>query len=149
VAVALFANSPFVEGQPTEFHSYRSFVWSHTDPDRCGTRRLCSRTGSASRRYVDYMLDVPMYFVYRDGNYIDASGQSFRDFLAGRLPPCPAELPLIGDWADHLTTAFPEGPAQDLSRNARRQWRAVASAVPLPCGSRPVVRPHGADAASG
>ena len=108
VAVALFANSPFVEGQPTEFHSYRSFVWTHTDPDRCGTLPFVFENGFGFERYVDYMLDVPMYFVYRDGAYIDASGQSFRDFLAGRLPALPGELPLIGDWADHLTTAFPE-----------------------------------------
>jgi glutamate--cysteine ligase len=108
VAVALFANSPFVEAQPTEFHSYRSFVWTHTDPDRCGTLPFVFEDGFGFERYVDYMLDVPMYFVYRDGTYIDASGQSFRDFLAGRLPAFPGELPLIGDWADHLTTAFPE-----------------------------------------
>src|ERR1700704_2048894 len=108
VAVALFANSPFVEGQPTEFHSYRSFVWSHTDPDRCGTLPFVFEDGFGFERYVDYMLDVPMYFVYRDGTYIDASGQSFRDLMAGRLPALPGELPLIGDWADHLTTAFPE-----------------------------------------
>jgi len=101
VAVALFANSPFVEGQPTEFHSYRSFVWTRTLP-------FVFENGFGFERYVDYMLDVPMYFVYRDGAYIDASGQSFHDFLAGRLPALPGELPLIGDWADHLTTAFPE-----------------------------------------
>src|SRR5437660_8393133 len=108
VAVALFANSPFVEGQPTEFHSYRSFVWTHTDPDRCGTLPFVFENGFGFESYVDYMLDVPMYFVYRDGAYIDASGQSFRDFMAGQLPAFPGELPLIGDWADHLTTAFPE-----------------------------------------
>ncbi|MBV9017554.1 MAG: glutamate--cysteine ligase [Alphaproteobacteria bacterium] len=108
VAVALFANSPFIEGQVTEFHSYRSFVWTHTDPDRCGNLPFVFENGFGFERYVDYMLDVPMYFVYRDGNYIDASGQSFRDFLAGRLPALPGELPLIGDWADHVTTAFPE-----------------------------------------
>src|SRR5258708_4509807 len=108
VAVALFANSPFVEGQPTEFHSYRSFVWTNTDPDRCGTLPFVFEDGFGFERYVDYMLDVPMYFVYRHGSYSDASGQSFRDFMAGRLPALPGELPLIGDWADHLTTAFPE-----------------------------------------
>ncbi|MBV8493684.1 MAG: glutamate--cysteine ligase, partial [Alphaproteobacteria bacterium] len=108
VAVALFANSPFIEGHVTEFHSYRSFVWTHTDPDRCGNLPFVFENGFGFERYVDYMLDVPMYFVYRDGNYIDASGQSFRDFLAGRLPALPGELPLIGDWADHVTTAFPE-----------------------------------------
>src|SRR6266566_1878310 len=108
VAVALFANSPFIEGQPTEFQSYRSLVWTDTDPDRCGTLPFVFEDGFGFERYVDYLLDMPMYFVYRDGSYIDASGQSFRDFLAGRLPALPGELPLIGDWADHLTTAFPE-----------------------------------------
>jgi glutamate--cysteine ligase len=108
VAVALFANSPFIEGRPTEYQSYRSFVWTNTDPDRCGTLPFVFEAGFGFERYVDYLLDVPMYFVYRDGNYIDASGQSFRDFMAGRLPALPGELPLLSDWADHMTTAFPE-----------------------------------------
>jgi glutamate--cysteine ligase len=107
-AVALFANSPFVEGRPVGYQSYRSLVWTDTDPDRCGTLPFVFEDGFGFERYVDYMLDMPMYFVYRDGNYIDASGQSFRDFMAGRLPALPGELPRIGDWADHLTTAFPE-----------------------------------------
>ena len=108
VAVALFANSPFVEGRPSGYLSYRSLIWTDTDPDRCGTLPFVFEKGFGFERYVDYILDMPMYFVYRDGAYIDASGQSFRDFMAGRLPALPGELPLIGDWADHLTTAFPE-----------------------------------------
>jgi glutamate--cysteine ligase len=108
VAVALFANSPFVEGRPSGLLSHRSLVWTDTDPDRCGTLPFVFEEGFGFERYVDYMLDVPMYFVYRNGRYIDASGQSFRDFLAGRLPALPGEIPRIGDWADHLTTAFPE-----------------------------------------
>jgi len=108
VAAALFANSPFIEGRPNGFQSYRSLVWTNTDPDRCGMLPFVFEDGFGFERYVDYMLDVPMYFVYRDGRYIDASGQSFRDFMAGRLPAFPGEVPLIGDWADHLTTAFPE-----------------------------------------
>ena len=108
VAVALFANSPFVEGRPSGYQTYRSLVWTDTDPDRCGTLPFVFEDGFGFERYVDYMLDVPMYFVYRDGTYIDASGQSFRDFMAGRLPALPGQLPQIGDWADHLTTAFPE-----------------------------------------
>ena len=108
VAAALFANSPFLEGKPSGYLSYRSHVWTDVDPDRSGMLPFVFDDGFGFERYVDYMLDVPMYFVYRDGNYIDASGQSFRDFLAGRLPAFPGELPLIGDWADHLTTAFPE-----------------------------------------
>src|SRR6202023_2658630 len=108
VAVALFANSPFVEGRPSGLLSHRSLVWTDTDPDRCGTLPFVFEEGFCFERYVDYLLDMPMYFVYRDGHYIDASGQSFRDFLAGRLPAFPGEVPRIGDWADHLTTAFPE-----------------------------------------
>jgi glutamate--cysteine ligase len=108
VAVALFANSPFVEGMPSGMLSQRSLVWTDTDPDRCGTLPFVFEPGFGFERYVDYMLDVPMYFVYRDGRYIDASGQSFRDFLNGRLPALPGEIPRLGDWIDHLTTAFPE-----------------------------------------
>jgi glutamate--cysteine ligase len=108
LAVALFANSPFADGRPTGYLSYRSFVWTDTDPDRCGTLPFVFEDGMGFERYVDYMLDVPMYFVYRDGRYIDASGQSFRDFLAGRLPAFPGEVPTVGDWEDHLTTVFPE-----------------------------------------
>ncbi|MFO0995675.1 MAG: glutamate--cysteine ligase [Alphaproteobacteria bacterium] len=108
IATALFANSPFTEGKPNGFQSYRSHVWTDTDPDRCGLIGFVFERGMSFERYVDYMLDVPMYFVYRDGTYIDASGQSFRDFLAGRLPALPGEHPTMTDWADHLTTAFPE-----------------------------------------
>jgi glutamate--cysteine ligase len=108
VAVALFANSPFAEGRPNGYRSYRSLIWTDTDPDRCGTLPFVFENGFGFERYVDYLLDVPMYFVYRDGRYIDASGQSFRDFMTGKLPALPGELPRIGDWADHMTTAFPE-----------------------------------------
>jgi glutamate--cysteine ligase len=108
LATALFASSPFIEGKPSGLLSTRSDVWTDTDPDRCGMLPFVFEDGFGFERYVDYMLDVPMYFVYRDGRYIDASGQSFKDFMAGRLPALPGELPTIGDWMDHLTTAFPE-----------------------------------------
>lgn len=108
IATALFACSPFIGGKPSGLLSSRSDVWTDTDPDRCGMVPFVFEDGMGFERYVDYMLDVPMYFVYRDGKYIDASGQSFRDFMAGRLPALPGELPTMGDWADHLTTAFPE-----------------------------------------
>jgi glutamate--cysteine ligase len=108
LAVALFANSPFVEGKITGFASYRSHVWTDTDPDRCGMLPFVFEAGFGFERYVDYMLDVPMYFVYRDGQYIDVAGQSFRDFMVGRLPGLPGDYPTMSDWADHLTTAFPE-----------------------------------------
>ena len=108
LATALFANSPFVEGKDSGFKSYRSHIWTDTDPDRCGMLPFVFEPGFGFERYADYMLDVPMYFVYRDGKYIDASGQSFKDFLKGKLPTRPGELPTINDWADHVTTAFPE-----------------------------------------
>ncbi|GAB4364978.1 MAG: glutamate--cysteine ligase [Kiloniellaceae bacterium] len=108
VATALFANSPFTEGKPNGFLSYRSHIWTDTDPDRCGILPFVFEDGMGFERYVDHVLNVPMYFVYRDGKYIDASGQSFRDFLDGRLPALPGEKPGIGDWADHLSTLFPE-----------------------------------------
>jgi len=108
VATALFADSPFTEGKPNGFMSYRSHIWTDTDPDRCGMLPFVFEPGYGFERYVDWMLDVPMYFVYRDGKYDDCSGQSFRDFLRGKLPALPGEIPGMGDWTDHLTTAFPE-----------------------------------------
>jgi len=108
IATALFANSPFSDGKPNGFLSYRSHVWTDTDSDRCGILPFVFEPGMGFERYVDHVLDVPMYFVYRDGEYIDASGQSFRDFMAGRLPALPGELPTTGDWADHVATLFPE-----------------------------------------
>ncbi|CAK0764788.1 Glutamate--cysteine ligase [uncultured Gammaproteobacteria bacterium] len=108
LATALFATSPFVEGKPNGFQSYRSQIWTDTDQDRCGDLPFVFEDGFGFERYVEYALDVPMYFVYRDKRYIDASGQSFRDFLAGKLPALPGQTPLLTDWADHLTTLFPE-----------------------------------------
>lgn len=108
VATALFANSPFTDGKPNGYVSYRSHVWEDTDPDRTGMLPFVFDGDMGFEKYTDYMLDVPMYFVYRDGVYIDASGQSFRDFLRGKLPALPGEQPTFKDWEDHLTTAFPE-----------------------------------------
>uniref|UniRef100_UPI0035AE11A6 glutamate--cysteine ligase n=1 Tax=Paenirhodobacter enshiensis TaxID=1105367 RepID=UPI0035AE11A6 len=108
VATALFANSPFLDGQPNGFRSWRSNVWSHLDDARTGMLPFLFEEGAGYESYVDYVLDVPMYFVYRDGHYIDALGQSFRDFLNGELPALPGEKPTLSDWADHMTTVFPE-----------------------------------------
>jgi len=108
VATALFANSPFADGRPNGYLSYRSHVWEDTDPDRTGMLPFVFEDSMGFERYTDYMLDVPMYFVYRDGEYINAAGQSFRDFLAGNLQALPGERPTLKDWEDHLTTAFPE-----------------------------------------
>ena len=108
LATALFANSPFTEGKPNGFLSYRSHIWTDTDAARTGMLGFVFEDGFGYDRYAEYMLDVPMYFVYRDGKYIDASGLSFRDFLKGELSVLPGELPTQSDWVDHLSTAFPE-----------------------------------------
>ena len=108
LATALFANSPFTEGKPNGLLSYRSHIWSDTDPARTGMLPFVFEDGFGYERYADYMLDVPMYFVYREGRYIDAAGLSFRDFLRGELSVLPGEKPTLDDWNDHLSTAFPE-----------------------------------------
>src|ERR671913_2068439 len=108
VATALFANSPLTEGKPNGYRSFRSHIWSDTDADRTGMLPFVFEDGFGYERYLDYALDVPMYFVFRNGRYIDAAGQSFRDFLDGRLPALPGETPLVSDFTDHLSTIFPE-----------------------------------------
>jgi glutamate--cysteine ligase len=108
IATALFANSPFAEGRTNGFLSYRSHVWTDTDPDRSGMLPFAFDEGFGFEQYVDYALDVPMYFVRREGKYIDASGLSFRDFMAGKLPILPGELPAMDDFDDHISTIFPE-----------------------------------------
>ncbi|WP_267388059.1 glutamate--cysteine ligase [Sphingomonas sp. GC_Shp_3] len=108
LATALFANSPFTEGRPNGMLSYRSHIWSDTDPARTGMLPFVFEDGFGYERYAEYALDVPMYFVYRDGKYLDASGLNFRDFLKGDLSILPGEKPTLDDWNDHLSTAFPE-----------------------------------------
>ena len=108
VATALFANSPLTEGKPNGYRSFRSHIWEDTDPHRTGMLPFVFDEGFGYERYCDYALDVPMYFVFREGRYIDCAGESFRAFLDGRLPQLPGERPRISDWTDHLSTAFPE-----------------------------------------
>ncbi|KAI4367875.1 hypothetical protein MLD38_016498 [Melastoma candidum] len=108
IATALFANSPFTEGKPNGFLSMRSQIWTDTDNNRAGMLPFVFDNSFGFEQYVDYALDVPMYFVYRKKKYIDCAGMSFRDFLAGRLPCIPGELPNLNDWENHLTTIFPE-----------------------------------------
>ena len=108
IATSLFANSPFTEGKPNGFQSYRAEIWRNTDPDRTGLLPFAFEPGMGFERYVDYALDVPMYFVYRDQRYIDVAGASFRDFLEGKLAALPGMRPTLEDWADHLTTLFPD-----------------------------------------
>jgi glutamate--cysteine ligase len=108
VATALFANSPFTEGKPNGYLSYRSHIWEDTDPDRTGMLPFVFEDGFGYERYLDYALDVPMYFIYRDGKYLDVAGESFREFLEGKLPQLPGEKPVVSDFIDHLSTIFPE-----------------------------------------
>ena len=125
---ALFANSPFTEGRPNGFLSFRAEIWRHTDKDRTGMLPWVFEDGMGFERWVDYALDVPMYFVKHGDAYVDAAGQSFRDLMAGKLPAAPGTRATISDWANHLSTIFPEvrlkrylemrgadsGPLQDL-----------------------------------
>ena len=108
IATALFANSPFMHGQLNGYKSYRSRVWLDTDADRTGMLPFVFDEGFGFEQYIDYALDVPMYFVYRGGDYLDASGKSFRDFLDGKLDTVPGETPSLSDFDDHLSTIFPE-----------------------------------------
>jgi glutamate--cysteine ligase len=108
LATALFANSPFLEGKPNGYQSFRSHVWTDTDNSRAGMTPFVFEDGMGFERYVDYALDVPMYFAMRDGKYVNTAGESFRKFLDRKLPQLPGEKPNMKDWADHLTTIFPE-----------------------------------------
>jgi glutamate--cysteine ligase len=108
LATALFANSPFYEGKPNGLMSNRAQVWTDTDNQRAGIPAMVFEPGFGFERYVAWLLDVPMYFVARDGELIDVAGQSFRDFMAGKLPSLPGERATLGDFADHMTTVFPD-----------------------------------------
>ncbi len=108
IATALFANSPFTEGRPNGFLSARANVWTDTDPDRTGIPPVFFEDGFGFERYADWLLDVPMYFVAREGRLIDVAGQSFRDFMAGRVPALSGVTATVGDFADHFTTVFTE-----------------------------------------
>jgi len=108
LGTALFANSPFMDGRPNGYQSYRSHIWTDTDPDRTGMLPFVFDDGFGFEQYVDYALDVPMYFVRRRGTYLDTTGKSFRDFMEGRLDLVPGDTPALDDWADHLSTIFPE-----------------------------------------
>jgi glutamate--cysteine ligase len=108
VATALFANSPFTEGKLNGFLSMRSQIWLDTDNDRAGMLPFAFEDGMGFERYVDYALDVPMYFVKRGDTYHDVAGASFRDLMAGKLEQMPGETATVSDWANHLSTIFPE-----------------------------------------
>ncbi len=105
---ALFLNSPFAIGKPSGYLSYRNHIWKHTDNDRCGNLPFVFEQDMGFERYTDFVLDVPMYFVIRDGEYIDANGFTFREFLQGKLPALLGQKPLLSDWSTHLSTVFPD-----------------------------------------
>jgi glutamate--cysteine ligase len=108
IATALFANSPFIEGKPSGFLSARANVWTDTDPDRTGMLDFVFEDGFGFEAYARWALSVPMYFVKRDGRYIDVAGRSFRDFIDGVLDEAPGERATLKDWAEHVSTLFPE-----------------------------------------
>ncbi len=108
VVTALFANSPFLDGKPSGYLSFRAQIWRHTDAARTGMLPFVFEDGFGFERYADYALDVPMYFVIRDAHYVNVAGESFRAFLRGELPQLPGEKPTVKDWEDHLSTLFPE-----------------------------------------
>ncbi|QEE23579.1 glutamate--cysteine ligase [Rhodanobacter glycinis] len=108
IATALFADSPFTEGKPNGYQSYRSHIWEDTDADRTGMLDFVFDDGFGYERYIDYILDVPMYFSLQNGQYLDLAGQDFKKFMAGELPALPGTHATMTDFADHLTTAFPE-----------------------------------------
>ena len=132
VATALFASSPFFEGKLNGHKSWRSRIWRGLDDSRTGMLPFAFHDGMGFQAYVDWVLDVPMYFVHRDGHYINALGQSFRDFLNGRLPALPGEKPTLADWADHMTTVFPEARVKSYieMRGADAGDRAHLGALP-------------------
>ncbi len=127
VATALFASSPFFDGKLNGHKSWRSRIWRDLDASRTGMLPFAFEDGMGFQRYVDWVLDVPMYFVYRDGKYINALGQSFRDFLKGELPALPGEKPTLSDWADHMTTVFPEARAKKFIEMRGADVRDVAA----------------------
>ncbi|MBF0182554.1 MAG: glutamate--cysteine ligase [Magnetococcales bacterium] len=108
LVTALFANSPFIDGKPTGYLSYRARIWQETDPDRCGWLPFLFEEGFGFERYVDHALDTPMLFLYRDGQYRQAGGVPFRRFLEGKHPLLPGEWPTLSDWETHLSTLFPD-----------------------------------------
>ncbi|NBO21215.1 MAG: glutamate--cysteine ligase, partial [Rhodobacteraceae bacterium] len=132
VATALFASSPFFDGELNGHKSWRSRIWRGLDDARTGMLPFVFEQGFGYQAYVDWVLDVPMYFVYRDGKYIDALGQSFRDFLRGELPALPGEKPTLSDWADHLTTVFPEARVKKYIEMRGADMGNAAHVIALP-----------------
>jgi glutamate--cysteine ligase len=137
VGTALFANSPFTEGKPNGFLSMRSQIWTDTDNQRAGMLPFAFEDGMSFERYVDYALDVPMYFLKRGDDYLDVSGKSFRKFMDGKLEGYEGEKPSISDWANHLSTIFPEVRLKrylEMRGSDGGPWKRLASLAALWCG---------------
>jgi glutamate--cysteine ligase len=132
IATALFASSPFFDGKLNGHKSWRSRIWRGLDNSRTGMLPFAFKGDFGFQAYVDWVLDVPMYFVYRDGAYINALGQSFRDFLKGELPALPGEKPTLSDWADHMTTVFPEARVKKYIEMRGADMGDQAHVVALP-----------------
>jgi glutamate--cysteine ligase len=145
VATALFANSPFCDGKPSGKKSLRSAVWEDTDPDRTGTLAWVFEDGFGFERYAEYVLDVPMYFVYRDGTYHDVTGESFRDFMEGKAASVPGRVPDAGRLGAASHHVLSRGEAEAVHGDARRGRRAVGEHMRAPRAlGRADVRPQGA-----
>lgn len=136
IAQALFAASPFTEGRPNGYKSFRGEVWRDTDKRRTGNLPFAFKAGMGFERYVDYALDVPMYFVFRNGEYIDVAGASFRDFMSGKLQKSHPderlrnEVATIDDWSDHLTTLFPDARVKkfiEMRGADGGRWRRICA----------------------
>ncbi|HHY48971.1 MAG TPA: glutamate--cysteine ligase, partial [Alphaproteobacteria bacterium] len=132
IVTAIFANSPFVDGKLSGYLSFRSHIWLHTDAARTGMLPFAFEQGFGFERYADYALDVPMYFVIREGRYINVAGESFRAFLAGELPQLPGERPRVKDWENHLSTLFPEVRLKQILEMRGADMGDAASVVALP-----------------
>ena len=132
LATALFANSPFKEGKPNGLQSNRAHVWSDVDADRTGMPAMMFAEDFGFERFTDWLLNMPMYFIQRDGRYVDLAGCSFRDFMAGRLDAASGHTATVGDFADHVTTAFHRCAFETIFGNAGRRCRQPGDDV-LPC----------------
>ncbi|CDZ57189.1 glutamate--cysteine ligase [Neorhizobium galegae] len=109
IATALFASSPFTEGKPNGLVSWRGDIWRDTDNQRSGVLPFVFRPDFGFADYVEWALDVPMYFVVRDGKYHDCTHVTFRQFMNGALKGEIKDWePTMGDWTNHLSTLFPD-----------------------------------------
>ena len=108
IVTALFASSPIEKMKPSKYITRRAAIWFDVDKDRCGTPKFIFDENLSFESWVDYALKVPMYFIKRNGQYINCAGASFEKFMLGKLEQLSNEKPTILDWEDHLSTIFTE-----------------------------------------